>query len=1768
VALLQGSGGTTGKRARMNRRRAAEPAPDPGPPLRSLLPTSEPTDVREPVDHSGPAQLEADVELRVDSDQLRVEHAPIRRGGTEGGEQRSAAHARRPGAEGQASDADGRAGLPSSGGPSAGVSSAVPHSTGSHSAGPASERPVGVRGNRPGRRRGVSVTALEASLLRLAASGPTPADVLDQLVQDAAVLFDAPTRIALAIEDHLIWAAASDGAGAVIGAEVDVERTACGAAWRTGLIQNVSAPPASAISRQSASSPVDDGEGPLTTDCCGSVPALLVIPLLREGPAVEGRHAGFFREVFGVLALSGERADSFDDDGIEAGADLAEVAGERIAALTQADAAPADDLDPGTVGSARRSERGSMIQRVPMTERGSAAGQPAGGQTPLSGESPVTARNPIALRSSGESRSSGETRNSGEPRSSGKVQRTEKDLGAGKARGDRHNSIAGRRPSARQDPSAGQSARPEQRAVPVRGPRPEQPAEIETPFPADRSVAAGPSVKGNDGWPGPDQKRHARKRPMSVRRPSARNAPMQSGAEQPAPKPARQTNPGPDINWPPFLTPPTDPDPSAPSATVPEPISPADVVPPTTTSITVVPASRPGRSGFGGWFARASKMPSAKAIPNPRVGPGGWPRSMSARRVAIRTSLELSASPEIPARRLSLAADGVDADPNGSQSPDLAADGRERTAPEPRPVKPNRSEPRGSVLSLFQPSKPVPPPALGSAGPVPGRPAPGKHGAADPATVDRMSSPRETADSQPDEPGVARLRPEIRGTAPGVPEVRGPRPGGHGTERGGPGTVIPQTENRETGKLRAGNLGTVTHDERTNGEHTRDMFSRNVSSHLLPQQDLAEPEMTQHESVEPELAQHESAEHESVEHESAQHESAQHESAQHESVEPELAQHESAQHESAQHESAQHESVEPESVEPESAQHESAQHESAEHESADDSLAENSLAENGLAENNVPEQDSPGHEPAVPGPVGRLSTMPVSADTELARPRPSSHHGADQWTPPTRHGSLFRRDLLRAEPERHQGSPERQAPERHRPVPERSVRIEPIPKRLARSDATAGFGPASRLVQVRPRAAVGSPLAPAIPAPDSLGLWQWDALSGGCTWSSPVARLLGMPADAELTLEAVREAVVPADRGRFDVAVQAIASGRGVAGALRFKTLDGRTKQAYAWSEVRRDDAGRFVGAWGGVVDVTAFEHDAAALRSGLAGLRAAQELTGLATWEWRADAEQLIWSEEMYRLAGVSTDTFQPTPAGWHAFVHPDDLDRAYRLDLGAALEAEPGQDGHRVETFRLIARGGEIRHVQSWSSMSADRVVYGATMDVTRQVHDRMTLERLSATDPVTGLGNRLAFDRRMQQLLSNPGSQRSGSIGPVEAAGSVTLILLDLDRFKVVNDSLGHQLGDRLLIEVARRLVAVVPEGSVTARMGGDEFVVVPPAGVVAEDVHRLAASVVEALRAPYVLPETGELLICPASLGVAMSQGRRVSGHDLLREADIALYRAKDSGRDQFVVFDEALKARTKARQRAERRLRTALEEDRLEMQFQPVIDFTSGSVVGAEGLVRLYDGDGGSDSTGQVIDPDLFLDIAEQTGLVVELDCWAIETAIRQLRNWTRRGDETGPWLAINLSARSLEHPRVVRRLVEAVRTGEVDPDRIKIQLTEQSFIGALAGVDAGLYQLLTNNIGVGIDDFGTGYSALAYLQHFDLDFMKIDPSFITSVGEGPRGDAVVTAIVDLAHAHGMRVIAEGVESGRQARRLREIGCDFAQGFHFGRPGEADRIVRG
>ena len=236
-----------------------------------------------------------------------------------------------------------------------------------------------------------------------------------------------------------------------------------------------------------------------------------------------------------------------------------------------------------------------------------------------------------------------------------------------------------------------------------------------------------------------------------------------------------------------------------------------------------------------------------------------------------------------------------------------------------------------------------------------------------------------------------------------------------------------------------------------------------------------------------------------------------------------------------------------------------------------------------------------------------------------------------------------------------------------------------------------------------------------------------------------------------------------------------------------------------------------------------------------------------------------------------------------------------------------------------------------------------------------------------------------------------------------------------------------------------------------------------------------------------------------------------------------------------------------------------------LEYQPIVDLRSGGMIGCEALLRITNA-----VTGQLMPPETFIEVAEDTGLVVDLDCWVIDNVLDLLSTWVGRPRSIKclPWLAINVSARSMDHPRVVERLVAGMRQRHLPSRLIKVELTEHSFLGSLPDADSALRRLIDSGIPVGIDDFGTGYSALAYLQRFDLDFMKIDRSFVAAVGDDPRADAVVTAIVDLAHAHGMQVTAEGIENHRQAVRLRQVGCDFAQGFHFGRPGSPGSIQHG
>ncbi len=489
---------------------------------------------------------------------------------------------------------------------------------------------------------------------------------------------------------------------------------------------------------------------------------------------------------------------------------------------------------------------------------------------------------------------------------------------------------------------------------------------------------------------------------------------------------------------------------------------------------------------------------------------------------------------------------------------------------------------------------------------------------------------------------------------------------------------------------------------------------------------------------------------------------------------------------------------------------------------------------------------------------------------------------------------------------------------------------------------------------------------------------------------------------------------------------------------------------------------------------------------------------------------------------------------------------------DLAATWErlrglADESADSGSYEK-RYLRKDGSVVH--TWVTTAVVRSAQGApqfaiahVVDETERRRHEHELERVALTDHLTGLANRSTIEGHLADALAR--LERAGS-------GVLGVLMLDLDGFKLVNESRGHTVGDQLLVEVARRLTEVTRSDTTVARLGGDEFLLIERAVGPAE-VRSLAERVLEALRAPYPIT-SGESLQTTASLGIALAWRHTRSPDDLLSEADLALYEAKDRGRDRFAVYDDGLRTHILDRVETEARLRRALRDDGLQVVLQPVVDLRHGTTVGAEALIRLHDPDHGE------LGPDTFIHVAEASALIVDLDTWVVDEVVRLLGADARKEFPLLPErIAVNVSGRTVEHPTFVARVRDALHREGVAGGRLLIELTESSLLADKPSVRDCLSALDALEVRVGIDDFGTGYSALAYLERFPLSFLKIDISFIRQLGTNLRANAVVAAIIALAHAHGLVVTAEGVENESQAAALRAMACDNGQGWLFGRP---------
>lgn len=435
-----------------------------------------------------------------------------------------------------------------------------------------------------------------------------------------------------------------------------------------------------------------------------------------------------------------------------------------------------------------------------------------------------------------------------------------------------------------------------------------------------------------------------------------------------------------------------------------------------------------------------------------------------------------------------------------------------------------------------------------------------------------------------------------------------------------------------------------------------------------------------------------------------------------------------------------------------------------------------------------------------------------------------------------------------------------------------------------------------------------------------------------------------------------------------------------------------------------------------------------------------------------------------------------------------------------------------------------------------------------VRRLTAARAEMEAIALTDELTGLANRKQLMRQLEATV-----QRTTDDPDYHFA----LLFLDFDRFKVINDSLGHEAGDELLRQIADRLRrhtrSDISHGAdLPARLGGDEFVVLLQARRAVSDAIAVADRLLHELGEPYNLD--GHEVVSTASIGIVTSDGRYTRADHIIRDADLAMYQAKDTGKARYVVFDAALHNAAMHRLELERALRQAVARRQLALVYQPILSLEDGRVVGAEALLRWHHPELG------VVSPEQFIPIAEETGLIVPIGQWMVNQACAQLAHFQRTLPEAERLsLNVNIARRELTSPGMVERLAQALATHQIDPTLLHLEITESVIMSHLTELEPVLQRLRDLGLPLCMDDFGTGHSSLSCLHQFPIDVLKIDRAFVSNLGTALDYSAIIQAVITLAHTLNMTVVAEGIETAGQLAQLQTLDCDHAQGYFFAKP---------
>jgi len=559
-------------------------------------------------------------------------------------------------------------------------------------------------------------------------------------------------------------------------------------------------------------------------------------------------------------------------------------------------------------------------------------------------------------------------------------------------------------------------------------------------------------------------------------------------------------------------------------------------------------------------------------------------------------------------------------------------------------------------------------------------------------------------------------------------------------------------------------------------------------------------------------------------------------------------------------------------------------------------------------------------------------------------------------------------------------------------------------------------------------------------------------------------------------------------------------------------------------------------------------------LRHNQERLMLAQDIAGLGYWDW--DLVNDVWNFSTKTKAILKSDA--PDLAGFEVLlraVHPDEKD-AVRVTLERALA---GETQFNFE-HRIVWPDGQVRHVHSQAGIKRDPLdrpvqVTGTIHDITDrrltedQLYEKeMHLNYLAYHDALTGLPNRLLFQDRFQHAISRAKRSRK----------RVVILFLDLDRFKKVNDSLGHEIGDQLLREVALRLKSCAREEDTLARLGGDEFV------LLLEELDQENAASVVAKKVIAQLARTFEVggfqLYASASIGIGVYPDNGESVEELMKCADVAMYRAKERGRNGFQFYTPDMNARAQELLLLENSLRQALSKGQLEIYYQPQLDMWTGEFFGAEALIRWNHPEKG------LLLPAEFLSLAEETGLIMSLTEWVLKTSCRQNQLWQEAGFQPLV-LAVNITPRMFQQPELIPMVSKALEGSGLDPRYLELEVTESMIMQDLEATIRTMEELVRMGVSISIDDFGTGYSSLSCLRQLPIKKLKIDQLFVRDISSNPNDVAIAASVIALANSMNLGVIAEGVETKEQLKFLQDQGCRQGQGFLFSRPLPAAEVEK-